>query len=89
MMLDRFEPRGEGMPIMVGGWPGRVRAYVLTLADGRRRPAAGFALSARCDLVAVATLGDAAGTEPARRGVADLLGRDDVARRLRSRLGRG
>ena len=89
MISDRFEPRGEGESIVAGGLPGRVRAYDLTLPDGRTRPAAGFALSAKCDLVAVAAIGDAAGTQPARRGVAVLLGSDDVARWLRSRLGRG
>lgn len=88
MISPDFRPLAPGQPVSAGGMAGRVRRYVLTTADGREHPAAGFALSARCDLVPAAALGPAAGTDEARQGVAALLGTPDVAGWLRSKLGK-
>ena len=83
-----FRPLAPGRPVAAGGMAGRMRRYVLTTADGREHAAVGFVLSARCDLVAAAALGPAAGTEAARRGVVALLGTTDLVEWIRSKLGK-
>lgn len=84
-----YVPRAAGEPIQIGGLPGRTRSYQLTTPDGQVRPATGYALSSKCDLVAVATIGPAADTAGARRGVTTLLESSGVASWIRQRLGRG
>lgn len=56
--------------------------------DGVDHPAAGFALSAKCGLVAAAALGPAAGTAAVRRDIQALLGAPDVMSWIRSKLGK-
>lgn len=87
MVGTDFVPLAAGTAVAVGGLHGRVRSYDLTMPDGRMQPAAGFALSATCDLVAVASVGPAAATDAGRAGVLQLLGGAPLATWLRSRLG--
>ena len=88
MISPDFRPLAPGQAVAAGGMVGRVRRYVLTTGDGRDHAAAGFALSAKCDLVAAAALGPAAGTDAARQGIATLLGTPDVIGWIRSKLGK-
>ena len=88
MISPDFRPLAPGMAVAAGGMAGRTRRYVLTALDGREHAAAGFALSVKCDVIAAAVLGPAAGTEAARQAVLDLLGGPDVAGWIRSKLGK-
>ncbi len=88
MISPDFRPLAPGVAVAAGGMAGRTRRYVLTALDGREHAAAGFALSVKCDVIAAAVLGPAAGTEAARRAVLDLLGGPDVAGWIRSKLGK-
>jgi hypothetical protein len=55
LISPRFVPQPAGQVVRVAEMPGRARAYELTMPDGLRHSAIGFALSRRCDLmVAVA-----------------------------------
>ena len=69
LISPRFAPRAAGDVVRVADMSGRARAYELTMADGARRAAVGFALSRRCDLmVAVAQgAGDASALQHAAR----------------------
>ena len=62
LISPRFVPQPAGQVVRVAELPGRARAYELTMPDGLRHAAIGFALSRRCDLmVAVAQGGSDAG----------------------------
>ncbi len=82
-----FVPRAAGAAVASGGLRGRARAYDLTTPDGQSHPAAGLALSARCDLVAVASVGPAAASDAARASVLRLLEQAPLRAWLRSKLG--
>ncbi len=88
MISPDFRPLAPGEPVAAGGMAGRVRRYLLTTTDGREHAAAGFALSARCDVIAAAVLGPAAGTDDARHAVLNLLASPGVAGWIRSKLGK-
>ncbi|MBV8698145.1 hypothetical protein [Bradyrhizobium sp.] len=70
LISPRFAPRAAGQVVRVAEMSGRARAYELSLPDGARHAAIGFALSHRCDLmVAVAQGGaDAPTLQRAARG---------------------
>jgi hypothetical protein len=89
MITPDFVPSGDGAPVALGGMAGRARTYTLRLPDGAQRPGAGFAVSRRCDLVVVATQGAAAGSAAAARGVAGLIGSQNVLDWINARLGKG
>jgi hypothetical protein len=62
LISPRFVPRAAGQVVRVAEMSGRARAYELTMPDGMRHAAIGFALSRHCDLVvAVAQGGGDAG----------------------------
>ena len=84
-----FTPRQAGEPVTIGGMAGRTRSYMLHMADATQRPAAGFALSSRCDLVVAVSRGPGAGSAPARTAVTDLLETAPVLAWIRSLLGKG
>ncbi len=88
MISPDFRPLAVGEAVMAGGMAGRVRRYVLTTGDGREHMAAGFALSAKCDLIAAAVLGPAAGTGAARDAIVALLASPGVAGWIGSKLGK-
>ena len=79
LISPRFAPVEAGQVVHVAEMAGRSRAYDLSMTDGSRHAAVGFALSRRCDLlVAVAQgEGDAADVQ---RVAADFLGSDNMAR---------
>jgi hypothetical protein len=58
LMSKRFVPLAAGHVIEVAGLTGRSRDYQLSMADGSRRTAVGFALSRRCDLVVAVVQGE-------------------------------
>lgn len=87
MISPDFAPQREGEPVLVGGLKGRMRGYTITLPTGARRDAAGYAISSRCDLVAIAILGPGAGAAAARREVIALLESEPVQRWLAEKLG--
>ncbi len=84
-----YVPQAAGEPMQIGELRGRMRSYQLTTPNGQVRPATGYALSSKCDLVAVATIGPAANTPAARRGVTALLESSGVSGWIRQKLGRG
>jgi hypothetical protein len=59
LISPRFESRAAGQVVRVAGMSGRTRAYELTMADGARQAAIGFALSRRCDLMVAVVQGGA------------------------------
>jgi hypothetical protein len=59
LISPRFEPRAAGQVVRVAEMSGRARAYELTMADGARHAAIGFALSHRCDLMVAVAQGGA------------------------------
>jgi hypothetical protein len=69
MVLIRalFRRHRAGGAVGGAGVPGRSRAYHLTMGDGARHTAIGFALSHRCDLLVavVQGAGEAAGLQRA------------------------
>lgn len=89
MISPQFSSAQAGEPVSIGGMTGRTRRYTLRLPDGTPRPAAGFAMSQRCDLVVAASQGQAAGSPAAQRSIAVLLGSEPVISWIRSRLGKG
>ncbi len=89
MITADFVPTGDGAPVVMGGMAGRMRGYVLRLADGTERAGAGYAVSRRCDLVVAASQGSAAGSAAAARGIASLIGSGPVLAWLNVRLGKG
>ncbi len=88
MISADFVPERPGEPVLVGELKGRARGYTVTMPDGARRDGAGYAISSKCDLVAVASLGSGAGSAQARREVVALLESDPVQRWLGAKLGR-
>ena len=59
LISPRFEPRAAGQVVRIAEMSGRARAYELTMGDGARHGAIGFALSRRCDLMVAVMQGDA------------------------------
>jgi hypothetical protein len=85
LMSERFVPRAAGQVIKVAGLVGRSRGYDLSMADGSRRTAIGFALSRRCDLMVAVVQGK--GSAPAVQHVAeDFLNSGPMARWMMSEL---
>ena len=58
LMSKQFAPLAAGHVIKVAGLTGRSRGYALSMADGSRRTAVGFALSRRCDLMVAVVQGE-------------------------------
>ncbi|WJR77472.1 hypothetical protein [Bradyrhizobium sp. NP1] len=67
LISAQFMPDKAGGAVRVAGLSGRSRAYHLTMGDGARHTAIGFALSHRCDLLVavVQGAGEAAGLQRA------------------------
>jgi hypothetical protein len=88
LMSKRFAPLAAGHVIEVAGLSGRSRGYELSMADGSRRTAVGFALSRRCDLMVAVVQGD--GPVPAVRHVAeDFLNSEPMVHWMMSELDNG
>jgi hypothetical protein len=68
LISPRFVPQAAGQVVRVAELPGRARAYELTMPDGLRHAAIGFALSRRCDLMVAVAKGT--GTAPDLQRVA-------------------
>jgi hypothetical protein len=77
LISPRFEARAAGQVVRVAGMSGRMRAYELTIADGARQAAIGFALSRRCDLM-VAVVQGGADDEALQRAARDFLEQHDM-----------
>ena len=88
LMSDDFMPLAKGDPVEFGGMKGISRPYQLKLPGGVVRRAAGMALQHRCDLVAAASLGDAAGTAQASAAFSALIERPDVTKWLLDQMGK-
>jgi hypothetical protein len=79
LISPRFEPRAAGQLVRIAEMSGRARAYELTLADGARHGAIGFALSHRCDLMVAVAQGGA--DAPAlQRAARDFLEQHEMHR---------
>ncbi len=88
LMSKRFVPLAEGHVVQVAGLTGRSRRYDLSMADGSRRTAVGFALSRRCDLMVAVVQG--AGPAPAVQHVAeDFLNSGPMVHWMMSELDNG
>jgi hypothetical protein len=59
LISPRFAPRAAGQVVRVAEMSGRARAYDLSMPDGARHTAVGFALSRRCDLMVAVVHGGA------------------------------
>jgi len=57
LISAHFVPRQAGEVVRVADLSGRARAYELTMSDGARHTAIGFALSHRCDLMVAVVQG--------------------------------
>jgi hypothetical protein len=88
LMSQRFAPLEPGSVVHIAEMSGRSRSYDLTMADGSRHAAVGFALSRHCDLlVAVAQgRGDA---DNVQHVAADFLRSDGMARWMMSVMNGG
>lgn len=88
LMSKRFAPLAAGHVIEVAGLTGRSRGYELSMADGSRRTAVGFALSRRCDLMVAVVQGD--GPAPVVQHAAeDFLNSEPMAHWMMSELDNG
>jgi hypothetical protein len=88
LMSKRFVPLAAGDVIKVAGLTGRSRGYDLSLADGSKRTAVGFALSRRCDLMVAVVQGK--GAAPVVQHVAeDFLNSKLMVRWMMSELNNG
>jgi hypothetical protein len=88
LMSKRFVPLAAGNVIKVAGLTGRSRGYDLSLADGSKRTAVGFALSRRCDLMVAVVQGK--GAAPVVQHVAeDFLNSKPMVRWMMSELNNG
>ncbi|HTO60312.1 MAG TPA: hypothetical protein VMM15_03545 [Bradyrhizobium sp.] len=77
LISPRFEPRAAGQAVRIAEMSGRARAYELSMPDGTRRAAIGFALSRRCDLMVTVVQGGAdAGA--LQRAARDFLERHEM-----------
>jgi hypothetical protein len=85
LISPRFEPRAAGQVVRVAEMSGRARAYELTMADGARHGAIGFALSRRCDLMVAVAQG---GADPPvlQRAARDFLEQHEMHRWMMAAL---
>ena len=77
LISPRFAPREAGQVVRLADMSGRARAYALTMSDGARHAAIGFALSRRCDLV-VAVAHGSADAPALQRAARDFLEQHDL-----------
>lgn len=89
MISEDFAPQHSGTPVTIATMAGRTRVYTLRMPDGSSRPAAGLAISAKCDVVVAASQGDAAGSDGAQAAIASLIASPPMTAWLRSLLGKG
>lgn len=88
LMSTRFVPLAAGNVIKVAGLTGRSRGYDLSMADGSKRTAVGFALSRRCDLMVAVVQGK--GAAPVVQHVAeDFLNSEPMVHWMISELDNG
>jgi hypothetical protein len=88
LMSRRFVPLAAGNVIKVAGLTGRSRSYDLSMADGSKRTAVGFALSRRCDLMVAVVQGK--GAPPVVQHVAeDFLNSESMVHWMMSELNNG
>lgn len=85
-IADDFRPVRTGEPVTIDGMAGLTRAYILHMPNGTIRPAAGFAVSHRCDVIVAASQGASAGSAEARRGITALIEKTPVSAWLKSKL---
>ncbi len=88
MLAADFTPLGPGERVEMAGMIGLARPYQLVVPTGGMVHSAGMALSHRCDLVAAASVGDAAGTPRANAAIASLISRAEIAQWLRDQMGK-
>ena len=88
LMSDDFVPLAAGTRVEVSGMRGISRAYQLKLPGGVARRAAGMALQHRCDLVAAASVGEAAGEPAALAAMQALFAEPDLANWLAAHFGK-
>ncbi len=88
LMSDDFVPLSNGERVEFAGMKGISRPYQLKLAGGTERRAAGVALQHRCDLVAAASLGEAAGSPQANAAFSALIEQPGVMNWLLDQMGK-
>jgi hypothetical protein len=88
LLAADFAPLAPGAAVAVGGMQGITRAYRLVEPNGVGRRAAGLALSNRCDLVAIASLGAWAGMPKGTEAISTLISRAEIASWLRNQMGK-
>jgi hypothetical protein len=85
LISPRFEPRAAGQVVRVAEMSGRARAYELSMPDGARHRAIGFALSRRCDLM-VAVVQGGADASALQRAARDFLDQHEMHRWMMAAL---
>ncbi len=88
LISDDFVPLADGQVITIAGMTGRMRAYTQRLPGGHTQRSAGLVLAHRCDLVAAASQGAAAGTAQAASAITLLLQRADVMGWMLAQMGK-
>ena len=88
LMAPDFVPLADGERVEMAGMVGRSRPYRLVLPGGKSLRSAGIALSHRCDLVAAASAGEAAGTPQASKAIAALLSQPALNHWLLNQMGK-
>ena len=79
LMSQSFVPQEAGKVVRIAEMSGRSRSYDLTMADGSRHAAVGFALSRRCDLLVAVAQGSGAASG-VRRAALEFLGSTKMTR---------
>jgi len=80
LISERFAPLATGEQVHLGDMSGRMRPYMLPMADGTIRTAMGLALSRQCDLVIAVILRPWAPASATHRAVAWQFPSTDLAK---------
>jgi hypothetical protein len=88
LISERFSPAEAGKPVQVAGLTGRSRSYALEMPDGTVHPAAGIALSHRCDALVAVVHGKSGNASGIERAALYLLSSKDLAAWIGAALGK-